>query len=116
MEKIIIVEEFVEEDMDVKNSQDTSDVIVEVKNITVVILVSLSMKTRDGNRNIFENLNVKLLYNKIYILLGENGSGKSIFIQPILGMIKPTKSKINLYKPQIDRKIIEHIFFIGELK
>lgn len=38
--------------------------------------------------------------NKIYIVLGENGSGKSTFIRTLLGFLKPISGKINLKSPK----------------
>lgn len=41
----------------------------------------------------------QFFYDKIYIIIGENGSGKSTFIKTILGTLKPTSGNIIMRKP-----------------
>ena len=49
----------------------------------------------DGEKNfVFENLNLNLLADDKICIIGETGSGKSTFLNLILGLIKPTTGKI----------------------
>lgn len=43
---------------------------------------------------IFDNINLEIEKGKIYLLVGANGSGKSTFLNILLGLIKPTNGKI----------------------
>ena len=49
-----------------------------------------------GRRNIHTNLSLNLEENKIYGLLGKNGTGKSTLLYLIAGLLKPTKGTITM--------------------
>lgn len=62
-----------------------------------------------NNKNIFNNINANFKKGEIYIIAGENGSGKTTFINTLLGIISPTEgtiaynnvddiSSVNMYK------------------
>ena len=59
--------------------------MLEVKNLNLKI----------NNKDILENVNFKLQRNKITVLIGKNGSGKSSIIKSINGLVKYT-GEINL--------------------
>ena len=73
------------------NQKTNSNKIVLNKNICVK---DLSFIYPGGKKNIFNNLNLTIPANKTIGITGESGSGKTTFIDLILGVIKPTKGNI----------------------
>lgn len=49
-------------------------------------------------------MSIDLDYNNIYVIIGENGSGKSTFINAILGLIKPNIGYIQIQSKTKDEK------------
>lgn len=47
--------------------------------------------------NVISNLSLKIYSNKVYFLVGENGSGKSTFLKILVGLYKPSKGKVTRY-------------------
>jgi ABC-2 type transport system ATP-binding protein len=62
-----------------------------------------------------DNLNLQILYNEIFGLLGPNGSGKTTTLKLLLGLLHPTKGKsIILGGDGADPKINAKIGFLPE--
>ena len=57
---------------------------------------NLSFIYPKGRKNIHTNLSLNLEENKIYGLLGKNGTGKSTLLYLIAGLLKPTKGTITM--------------------
>ncbi len=50
------------------------------------------------NKNlVLENINLKIYENEFLTIIGPNGSGKTTLLKTILGIIKPTSGKVNLF-------------------
>ena len=47
-----------------------------------------------SKHNVFEGLNLQLNENRIYGLLGKNGTGKSTLLYLIAGLLKPKKGSV----------------------
>lgn len=47
-----------------------------------------------NNKNILDNINLKLDETKFYVITGPNGSGKSTLAKIIMGLVKPDKGTI----------------------
>lgn len=47
-----------------------------------------------GNYKVLDNINISFEKGKIYGLVGRNGSGKSVLIKIISGLILPTSGKL----------------------
>ena len=58
------------------------------------ISFSYQSKDKDGEKNIFENLNLEIFKNDKIVILGETGSGKSTLVDILLGILKPDSGKI----------------------
>lgn len=49
-----------------------------------------------NNKTILDHLNLSFEKGKIYGLLGHNGSGKTMFLRAICGLIKPTSGSVSV--------------------
>ena len=80
-----------------------------------------------GRKNIHTNLTLNLEENKIYGLLGKNGTGKSTLLYLIAGLLKPTKGTItmdvtneetgettNYSTFERQQEVLREIFFVNE--
>lgn len=50
-------------------------------------------KKMDGN-DVLKDINLELDQNEIHVLVGENGSGKTMLIRILAGLVHPTKGRI----------------------
>ena len=67
------------------------------------------------NKPQFTNLNLSIPKGSIYGFLGPNGAGKSTLIRIILGLLKPTKGKIEIMGLNLDSNKSEILSDIGSL-
>lgn len=58
-----------------------------------------------GTKEILNDINCEFEKNKIYGIKGESGSGKTTFIDLILGLLQPSKGKILVNSLDLDRSI-----------
>lgn len=76
-------------------------------------LIELDNVTKKyGNKNVLNNVNLKIERGKIYGLLGPNGSGKTTIIKIINNLIIPTSGTvlINGHEPGIEsKKVISYL-------
>ena len=80
---------------DLKLQSDISFLPLEIKNLNYSI----------GSKEILYNLNIKIISDKITVIMGPNGAGKSIFLKILNGIIRPTSGKI-LWNEKIDESLI----------
>ncbi len=66
-----------------------------------VISIENLKKTFDGKEYVFDGLNVSFPRGKICVLIGFSGSGKSVMLKHILGLMRPSSGKIHV----LDRDI-----------
>jgi ABC-type bacteriocin/lantibiotic exporter with double-glycine peptidase domain len=57
---------------------------------------NLSYRHNKGSKDILHDVNIKILKNSSVAILGENGSGKSTFLDLISGLIKPTAGTVSI--------------------
>lgn len=67
--------------------------IVEIKNLT----------KRISNNIILNNVNLTLEFGKIYGIIGRNGSGKSMLLKSISGLLIPNEGSINVFDEEISK-------------
>ena len=79
---------------DLKLQSDKSFLPLEIKNLNYSI----------GSKEILYNLNIKIISDKITVIMGPNGSGKSVFLKILNGIIRPTSGKI-LWNEKIDKSL-----------
>ena len=83
--------------------------MIEVQNI--------SFKYAGGKRLVFDDFSLKLEENKIYGLLGKNGTGKSTLLYLLSGLLRPMKGSVkcddvDAYKREPE--ILREIFLVTE--
>jgi phospholipid/cholesterol/gamma-HCH transport system ATP-binding protein len=66
--------------------KDTLNVIVDVRNLSKSF----------GDNYVLKNFNFQLKKGENVVILGKSGSGKSVFIKCIIGLIKPDSGEISL--------------------
>ena len=78
-----------------KLQSDKSSLPLEIKNLNYSI----------GSKEILYNLNIKIISDKITVIMGPNGAGKSIFLKILNGIIRPTSGKI-LWNEKVDESLV----------
>ena len=111
----LILSELSEKDLNPENNLylgcDTDlskkDYVLEVKN--------LCFGFDNSNKELFSNLNFKIKSKSFYVLKGASGSGKSTFLDILMGIIKPSKGQViyNTQKPRIGY-VSQECFIINE--
>jgi ABC-type bacteriocin/lantibiotic exporter with double-glycine peptidase domain len=61
-----------------------------------LLIKNLHFKHEGSNHFLFKNINLKIPFKNIIGVIGDSGSGKTTFIDLILGLIKPNKGSILL--------------------
>src|SRR3989338_2535421 len=56
-----------------------------------------------GDNHVLSDFNLDLPYGKTYAVLGKSGSGKSVLIKCIIGLLKPDSGKILLYESEVTK-------------
>ena len=69
---------------------------IEIRNDDIETIKINNLGKNFGNLIAFRDLNMKFAKGHIYILRGENGSGKSTFFKILLGLISPTFGEIEI--------------------
>ena len=72
-------------------NKKTKNIIIEVKNLT---------KSFDNNI-ILKNVNFRLLEGESLAIIGASGSGKSVLLKNIIGLLKPDKGSIKINSKEI---------------
>ena len=80
---------------DLKLQSDKSFLPLEIKNLNYSI----------GSKEILYNLNIKIISDRITVIMGPNGAGKSIFLKILNGIIRPTTGKI-LWNEKFDKSLV----------
>ena len=80
---------------DLKLQSDKSFLPLEIKNLNYSI----------GSKEILYNLNIKIISDKITVIMGPNGAGKSTLLKILNGIIRPTSGKI-LWNEKVDESLV----------
>ncbi|PGR97630.1 ATP-binding cassette domain-containing protein [Bacillus pseudomycoides] len=78
--------------------------VIEVKEFTKVI----------KNHTVLNNINLRLEKGKIYGFQGKNGSGKTMLLRAISGLIKPNKGEVFVNQKKLDNNFPDSIGLLIE--
>lgn len=78
-------------DMELENHE--GDIVNESEDLTIE-LKDVSYKAIDSTEDIIKSVNLTIQPRKRILINGENGSGKSTFLQLLAGIIEPTQGRI----------------------
>lgn len=65
--------------------------------MSTLLIETTNLTKKFKNLTVLKNLNIKIEKEKVYLLVGENGSGKSTFIKLLTGEYAPTSGFIKRY-------------------
>ena len=75
----------------------------------IAINVSELRKTFDGKDFVLNGLNLSIPKGKITVIIGFSGTGKSVLLKHILGLLKPTSGSIKVLNEEITTMTMEHL-------
>jgi phospholipid/cholesterol/gamma-HCH transport system ATP-binding protein len=61
-----------------------------------IVLEARDLSFRLDGREVFQDLNFRLRRGEIYVLLGASGSGKSVLLKLLSGLLSPEKGKVEI--------------------
>lgn len=76
------------------NTKKHSSDLSEIKNFYPIEISNVSFKYENNENYILKNINLKINQGDKILISGRTGSGKSTFIELILGLLKPTTGSI----------------------
>lgn len=65
------------------------------------ILIKDVRKTFDGKDFVLNGINLDILKGKITVIIGYSGTGKSVLLKHILGLVRPTSGSIKVFGQEI---------------
>lgn len=90
-------------------SNTTEEVVVEIK----------GLKKSFGSKEVLKNINLKLKRGENVVILGRSGTGKSVTIQCIVGMLTPDEGSVKVFGDEVadmdDRELRELRIKVGFL-
>jgi ATP-binding cassette, subfamily B, bacterial PglK len=84
----------IEKNLEKKNKKLTKNLCVDLKKSIYFKNVSFVFDKKNKQQQIFKNLNFKIDKNTSIAIIGESGSGKSTFLNLLLGFFPPSTGKI----------------------
>ncbi|MBM3402106.1 MAG: ATP-binding cassette domain-containing protein [Bacteroidetes bacterium] len=87
-----------------------SELKLDIKSNKVLIIINLSKSF--GNNQVLKEFNLELLGGESVVVLGKSGSGKSVLIKCIIGLIKPDHGSIHIFGhniPDLDHDELDQI-------
>lgn len=61
---------------------------------TIPLIEFQNVTKRFGDKTVLDNVNVKIYENQITTIIGKSGTGKSVFLKHIIGLLKPDEGTI----------------------
>ena len=78
-------------------------------------LIDIKFKYKNSEKYIIDNINLKINKNEFIGITGQSGIGKSSLIGIIIGLLKQTSGKYNLYSNQNNKLSIKNLIsFLGQ--
>jgi phospholipid/cholesterol/gamma-HCH transport system ATP-binding protein len=82
--------------------KNPKEIVIEIKNLYKAF----------GNQEVLKNLTLNLYNGENLVVLGKSGSGKSVLIKCIVGLLRPDSGIINVYNenvPKLNRKGLDEV-------
>lgn len=70
---------------------------------TVPLIEFLNVTKRFGDKTVLDNLSVKIYENQITTIIGKSGTGKSVLLKHIIGLLKPDEGTILFQGKPVDK-------------
>lgn len=71
-------------------------------------------KTFDGKDYVLKDLDLKIPKGQIMVIIGYSGTGKSVLLKHILGLLKPTSGSIKVFGEEITTMDIEQLTLLRQ--
>lgn len=88
---------------------DPSESPLEIIDTKEIHLTSKDLKFAYNQKNVLEDINFDVNENKLIVIIGENGCGKSTLVKLIAGMYTPNQGHISYNRYDTDRINYSHI-------
>ncbi|MET3211256.1 UNVERIFIED_CONTAM: ATP-binding cassette subfamily B protein [Paenibacillus sp. PvR008] len=85
--------------------EDPSNQQKKIKGVLTIEYKNVDFKYPNGRNNTLKNINIKISKGEKVALVGENGSGKTTFINILLGLYKPTAGEVYIGKQTLTEVI-----------
>ena len=72
-------------------------------NITQPVIHISDLKKSFGNNYVLRNFNIDVQEGENVVVLGKSGSGKSVLIKCIIGLVRPDSGNINVFGDEVTR-------------
>ncbi|MED4455270.1 ATP-binding cassette domain-containing protein [Metabacillus fastidiosus] len=80
-----------------------------------MMIETTNLTKKFKGKTVVDNINLSIKKGEIYGFLGPNGAGKTTTIRMLLGLMKPTNGKIELFGQDVKNNHIEALRKIGSL-
>jgi len=95
-------------------TEQTESILIETpkSNAKVPVIEIINLYKSFGTQEVLKNLTLKLFDGENLVVLGKSGSGKSVLIKCIAGLLQPDSGIINVYNqnvPALNRKELDEV-------
>ena len=88
----VICDELDQDILNINNIEKNNIEKVDFK--SKIEIQNLSFSYEEGEKTVIENINLQINQGEIFAVIGETGSGKTTFVDLLIGLLDPTKGNI----------------------
>jgi phospholipid/cholesterol/gamma-HCH transport system ATP-binding protein len=77
-----------------------------VAGMTEPLIEFKNVGKRFGNRTIMDQVNLKIYEGEITTIIGKSGSGKSVLLKHLIGLLKPWSDQLHVSKQRPVRFVV----------